>query len=184
MPPSRVPTPTYDRSFEDVFNYYSKGLIVYTREYGLSQADAEDVVSEVFINYLERMDTVARESVKSYLFQSARNRSLNHLARMRVRSDYQDRVLRDREIDACFPEVFAEQELEELLARALDILTPQQRKVFTAHRLEKKSYREIADELGISVKTVDKHLEQSSRQIREYLSRALCLLMLFARTGL
>ncbi len=182
MSTSKISSGICDRSFEDVFNCYSKGLIVYVKEYGLSLFDAEDIVSEVFINYLEKMDSVSEGSVKSYLFQSAKNRSLNYLAHLKIRSEYQDKVFRSKNIDAHFPDIFAETELEELLDAALGMLTPQQRKVFLAHRLEKKSYREIAEELNISVKTVDKHLEQSSRQIREYLTKVLCLFILLSTT--
>lgn len=170
----------YQDVFESAFSSYSKGLLVYAREFLSSKEEAEDIVGDVFVALWEKIDTVAAEAIKQYLFSSTRNRCLNYLSHLKVRSSYQEKILKDGNIICPSPNMFIENELRDFLNAAIDKLPPQKKKIFIMNKVENRSYAEIAKELNISVKTVDKHLELAFKMLRRYLPKDLYLLILLS----
>lgn len=171
MPGHKKPSVVTNDPFESVFLSYSKGLLVYAQNFLSSREESEDIVSDVFINLLDKIDTIAKDAVKPYLFSSTRNRCLNYLAHMKIRSEYQEKMLKEETVPYDSPDLFVEAELRNYLNAAIDKLPPQKRKIFIMNKIEKKSYAEIAEELNLSIKTVDKHLELSYKMLRSYLPR-------------
>lgn len=155
---------TLSDGFEDLFRHYAKGLMVYAMEYVGSHQEAEDVVHDVFVSLWERIGAVSGDNVKAYLFRATRNRCLDNLARRKVRTDYRRRAMaEDWEFDFGG---FVESELEQRIAAAMAKLPPQRQKVLTMSRFEGRSAADIALELGISPRTVEKHIEMAVKALR------------------
>ncbi|MDL2320130.1 RNA polymerase sigma-70 factor [Alistipes sp. OttesenSCG-928-B03] len=173
-----------EQQFEATFSSHVRGLLAYAREFVPTQEEAEDIVSEVFANFWEKMDTVSAEAVKTYLFRSTRHKALTYLTHLKVRSGYQDRIIKEGHPPEAFdPDFYVIQELQAKIDAAIDKLPPQRRAVFVMNRFEKKSYARIAEELSISPRTVDKHIELAAKSLRHDLADYLHVIMLLGLLG-
>lgn len=174
--PCKLDLQTYEQTF---MRYYS-GLIVYAVRFVFSGEVAEDIVHDIFEVLWEKRDEIDPLTVKSYLYSSVRNRSLNYLRDLRVRDQFQEKVLAKGEPDGELSwEFYVEGELEELLKKIMDELPPRAREIILMNRIEGRRAQDIADELGISRRTVEKHIEVALKFLRTKLERYPFLWLLF-----
>ena len=142
---------------------------------------AKDIVHMVFLNLWEKRDTVTeQEKIKSYLFRSIHNRSLNYIRDQKKFTDpsgYEQWETASAYTKSA--DFMEERELEDKINRALDSLPEKCREVFLLSRFEGKKYAEIASELKISVKTVEGHMSKALRLLKQQLSDYLYMVMLF-----
>lgn len=155
-------------SYVFLFNRYYSGLVVYAKHLLGSETHAEDIVHDIFTSLWEKRETLdVTISIKSYLFASVRNRCLNHLIHQRVHDEYQEAVLHKGDVSGMLTwDYYVESELSEMIEKAIDKLPPQCRKIFIMSRFEEKTAQEIADNLSISPRTVEKHIEKALRLLR------------------
>lgn len=155
-------------SYVFLFNRYYSGLVVYAKHLLGSETHAEDIVHDIFTSLWEKRETLdVTISIKSYLFASVRNRCLNHLIHQRVHDEYQEAVLHKGDVSGMLTwDYYVESELSEMIENAIDKLPPQCRKIFIMSRFEEKTAQEIADDLSISPRTVEKHIEKALRLLR------------------
>lgn len=155
-------------SYVFLFNRYYSGLVVYAKHLLGSETHAEDIVHDIFTSLWEKRETLdVTISIKSYLFASVRNRCLNHLIHQRVHDEYQEAVLHKGDVSGMLTwDYYVESELSEMIEKAIDKLPPQCRKIFIMSRFEEKTAQEIADDLSISPRTVEKHIEKALRLLR------------------
>ena len=153
--------------FEKLFNTYYSGLVVYAARFTGDNASAEDIVSDVFAAVWENRAILHLENPKSYLFSAVHNRALNYLAQQEVRNEYQEEALEKGEATGALTwEYYVEGELREAIDKAIDTLPPQCKKVFTESRFKHKNVDEIARELDLSPRTVEKHIEVALKKLR------------------
>ena len=170
--------PAITRSdFENLFLHYARGLMVYAREYVGSHEEAEDVVHDVFVSFWQQMDRLSDDNIKAYLFRATRNRCFDHLDRLKIRADYKEKIIKEKRGLKLDVDFFVEPELEKRIGDAIGKLPPQRRKVLVMHKFEGKTFAGIASELGISPRTVDKHVEMAVKSLRKELSEYLPLLL-------
>ena len=128
--------------------------------------EAEDMVQQVFVKIWEqraRLDIAW--SLKAYLYKTVHNAALNRLRAAHTRSKYLEFNAAQLENEQVTPD-HAASELNERLQKALDLLPPQCRHVFELSRFEELKYREIAAQLGISIKTVETQMGKALRIMR------------------
>ena len=166
--------------FEEWFSHYAKGLLGYAREFVDSQEEAEDIVHDVFVKLWEKMDNISPEAIKTYLFRATKNKSIDYLTHLKVRSKYQEGIIHSGgdPPEALSDDMYIPSQLQAMLDNALDKLTPQQKKVFVMYKLEDRSMTEISAELNISPRTAEKHFELASKFMKNYLSENMYLLLL------
>lgn len=170
--------------FSFLFYEYYSGLVVYANRFLNSTENAEDVVNDIFASLWEMRQALDPELyIKGYLFTSVRNRCLNYIEHLRVQTEYQKQILDKGDIGGSFTwDYFVESELNDIIEKALDKLPPQRKKVFKMNRFENKTATQIAEELEISPRTVEKHIEKALQSLRadlkDYLPAALLLLLL------
>lgn len=157
-------------AFEQLFKAHFAHLCHFAHQYLQDQEAAKDITQKVFLYLWENRANMDQErSLKSYLFTSVRNRCLNYLRdRQKYRSRLLDVDLEDIDIpvDA---EDFALEELQQKIAEALAALPEKCRLVFEKSRFENKKYTEIAQELDISVKTVEAHMARALKGLKVHL---------------
>lgn len=155
-------------SYVFLFNRYYSGLVVYAKHLLGAETHAEDIVHDIFTSLWEKRETLdVTISIKSYLFASVRNRCLNHLIHQRVHDEYQEAVLHKGDVSGMLTwDYYVESELSEMIEKAIDKLPPQCRKIFILSRFEEKTAQEIGDDLSISPRTVEKHIEKALRLLR------------------
>ena len=168
------------RSFEMLFKLHYQNLCAYAYLF-LKDADtSEDTVQEVFYKLWNKKDDIHIDtSLKSYLFRAVRNGCMNVIEHMKVRDGYKEHAgdsIRTEQVTAVDHAIV--NELEQKISETINKLPPERKKVFVMSRYEGLKYREIADELGISVKTVENQMYQALGFMRENLKEYMLLILL------
>lgn len=140
---------------------------------------AEEMVHQVFFKILERKDPLnVHTSLKAYLFRSVNNECLNYIKHQKVKQNYQSYATNEMEN---FPETpsskLSYKELELQLKRAINDLPEQCRTIFQLSRFEELKYAQIADQLGISIKTVEAQMSKALKRLRVELADYLPLIL-------
>ncbi len=154
-------------AFDAVFRQWYAPLCGYaTRLTGGDSDEAEDLVQQAFVRLWEQRDRLdIAWSLKAYLYKTVHNAALNRLRSAQTRSKYLEFNAVQLENNRDLPDEGAG-ELNERLQKALDLLPPQCRHVFELSRFEELKYREIAEQLGISIKTVETQMGKALRLMR------------------
>lgn len=174
-----------EQVFETIFRTYYERLCNYANTILNDMDEAEEMVQSAFLTVWEKHDTLEiHTSVKSYLYRAVHNSCLNRVKHYKVRKTYGDSVKNQTELlhdDASQDLVGSE--LDAIVANAIDSLPDQCRLVFKLSRFENLTYAEIAEQLGISVKTVENHMVKALKVLREKLKDYLPVLiwLLFMR---
>ena len=161
---------------EQLFKTHFRGLYAYACTILRDSHLAEEIVQVVFVKLCERASRINIESsLESYLYRSVYNESLNHQKHEKVKARYRTMMSRKQEIAAQEPASGDYPALENRLRLALSELPQQCRTVFLMSRFEELKYREIADRMGISVKTVENQMGKALRVMRQKLKGFLLL---------
>ncbi len=135
------------------------------------RAVAEEVVQDVLLNLWRRREALAPdEALGPYLVRATRNRALNHLRHLAVERRDAPLAAGPSEAPAAGAGRAVAAELGAAVAAAVAELPPRCREVFTLSRARGLSYAEIAEALGISVKTVEAQMGRALRTLRERLA--------------
>ena len=169
-----------ERTFELLFRQQYSPLCQYGFSFLKDWDDAEEVVQAMFLAFWEKRDSlVITTSLKSYLYRAVHNRCLNRIKHLSVQAEYQSYVQADGS-DVCQSPVqeLMASELDMQLQRAIERLPEQCRLIFMMSRFEELKYQEIADQLGLSIKTVENQIGKALRILRTELADYLPLLLL------
>ncbi|KQC02502.1 RNA polymerase sigma factor [Pedobacter sp. Hv1] len=161
-------------AFNKIYNRYWK--LLYDSAYKIFQDEdiISDILQEVFISLWQRRDIVEIQNLKAYLYQAVRFATLKA-----IRTQKTDRKLYDRlaeittEIFTEDPLIFKEQQY--LIQHLLDKLPADCQEIFIMSREESLTYKQIAEVLQISIKTVEKKMTRSLKLIRGGLNIEFCL---------
>ena len=165
------------KSFEDLFNQYFEDLMRFVYGYVGNEEVARDIVHDVFLTFLNHREHLDFSwSLKSYLFTLSRNYALNYLRHQKVVAQNEEALMREMESIQDEWEDY-DQKIERLQA-GLAALPDKQREVLIKCFVEGKKYREIADEMDISLNTVKTHLKRAVHFLREELPDGLTLLFM------
>ena len=128
--------------------------------------DSKDIVNDVFTRMIQSDIMPLPEKAEAYLFTSVRNRCMDYIAQQQVRH----RVERLLPVDdvTSVSETNEEQRYQALRSFVDTELSEQTRQVFLMRFDKHKKYQEIAKELGVSEKTVYKHLHQAIIKLHEH----------------
>ncbi len=178
----QLPAAGNDWAFEQVFKANFKGLHAYAYTIVREDAMAEEIVQNVFCRLWEKTGQLqVKESVTAYLYRSVYNESLNYLKHLKVKTAYQShskhQMSHSTEEGGASKKLML-RDLEEKLATALAELPQQCRTIFQMSRFEELKYQEIADKMGLSVKTVENQMGKALRLLRLKLVDFLPVLLL------
>ena len=136
-----------------------------------NEDEAKDIVQSVFLTLWEKKDALQiNTSPKAYLFRSVYNESLNYIKKQEVLRKHHTLASNVQEDTEQKPFAFEEDLLiKQRIEQVLQELPPQCREVFIKSRAEKKKYTEIAQEMGIALKTVEAHMSKALKLIRQIL---------------
>jgi RNA polymerase sigma-70 factor (ECF subfamily) len=160
-------------AFEQIFRTYYARLVSFARTGIDSQDLAEETVQEVFLHiWMRRESWVVERSLAAYMFRAVRNRISNARRSLRLETSYNADIARETDggLDVSGDGRLHEAEIEAALAKALALLPDRARQVFLLSRRQHLTYAEIAEVIGISVKTVEMHMARALSQLRLALS--------------
>lgn len=159
-------------AFSVLYHRYWETLFVTAGNVLRSKDDAADVVQEVFLNiWNKRHELVITGSFLAYLKASTRNRAINFIEKNITRRDYLA-MLTETEVESLSTSPEAQLQLKELqtvIHTTVQQLPPKMQEVYLMSRHQHLSHQEIADHLGISAKTVKKHIQLALQAIRKAL---------------
>lgn len=148
------------KHYESIFNTHAETLRNFVYYKCGSQQQAEDIVQEAFIKLWKNCSKVIYTKAKSYLFTVANNMFLNEVAHEKVVLKYKQQT--KSKVSNETPEFLLRQkEFQEKLQRTIANLPEGQREVFLLSRIDKKTYAEIAEIIGLSVKAVEKRMHKA-----------------------
>ena len=165
--------------FEKLFRELFRPLTAFAFKYIGDVDEAKNIVHDVFINLWEKLPTLADDiNQKSYLFTAVRNRSLNV-----IRDRKKHVILSEATINSQSEQqtVLEANELEREIAAGIGLLPDKCREVFELSRGEGLKYSEIAQRLGISVKTVEAQMTKALSFLRNHLKDFLTIIFLLAQ---
>lgn len=169
---------TYGTKVEELFRKHYKVLRAYAYRLINDRDMAEDIVQDIYVELWKKREQLLMESaIRFYLFRAVYTRSLNYLnskqytdqepfeqtTEGRIQQIYLQTQALDQESELLY------KELQGKIADAVSIMPEQCRKVFLLSRKHEMKNKEIADHLGISVKTVEKHISKALSVLREQL---------------
>jgi len=156
-------------AFELVFKRYYSPLCVFVSKYSTNDSMAEEIVSNFFYKFYQKRESIKiNTSLRSYLFRSVKNSALNYIrdkAKLVSINEQENKELILRTTDTVHDTLMGK-ELEEIINSAIDSLPEQCKVVFVKSRFEGKKYREIAEELNISVNTVETQMSRALKKLR------------------
>jgi RNA polymerase sigma-70 factor (family 1) len=160
-----------EQVFEKIFKHYYQRLCSYANSILNDMDEAEECVQQMFLNLWEKKSAVTvTVSLKSYLYRAVHNAALNRIKHGKVRQLYADEYVRNTsEVTEHTNLPFEKNELQVQISKAISQLPEQCRMVFKLSRFENMKYQEIADHLGISIKTVENHMGKALKIMREQL---------------
>lgn len=169
-----------DQAFAEIYRRYNGVLFLHAYRMLGDQEEAKDILQELFTSlWFNRKELRLHTSLSAYLYKALRNRVLDAIAHKKVEQKYIDSLaafiekgewLTDQQV--------REKELTVLIEREVSLLPPKMREVFEMSRNTDLSYKEIAEELHISDKTVKKQVSNALHILREKLDLAFILLFL------
>ena len=164
--PSICEPKNYNQLFRDYYESATK--FVYYKCGNLQQA--EDIVQNVFIKLWELCATISFHKAKSYIYKACNNSFLNEVAHQKVVLKHQKTIVNQSNIEN--PEFLIElDEFRAKLTAAISDLPIKEREVFLLSRMEKKTYAEIAEIMGLTVKAIERRMSKALLQLREVLGK-------------
>lgn len=167
------------QAFEKVFRLYFKSLHSYAYTFMKDDELAEEIVQNVFCRIWEKRNQLKTDgSLKAYLYRSVHNESLNHLKQQKNRVNLQ--VLysnANEESTSLASEKIMLTELGTHIQQALNELPEQCRTIFQMSRFEQLKYQQIADQLNLSIKTVENQMGKALKILRTKLAEFLILVL-------
>ena len=173
--------------FETVYNRFFGPLFVYAKEYVINEEEAKELVQDTFLKLWEVKATLYDDtSLSAYLYRITRNNCLNYLKHLKVQKKYrQYSVSKKMELELNYSALnhdsadgIISEELEEKVTDTINSLPPRCKQIFELSRFQDKKYREIAEELNISVKTVENQIQKALKIMRENLYGLLRLIII------
>ncbi|MEN8226561.1 MAG: RNA polymerase sigma-70 factor [Bacteroidota bacterium] len=160
-------------SFERLFHRFHPGLCGYAESLVTKGEVAEEVVQDVFYNIWKNRETLRiNRSWQSYLYRAVYNNSMMYLRKMRREQPLDERSSLDHQINTPDPSQLMQlNEVSEMISGTLEGLPERTREIFYLNRQEGLKYREIAERLSISVKTVEANMGKALKALRNSLEK-------------
>lgn len=166
-------------AYRELFKYIYPRLKGYCRLFVANEKQAEDIIQDCFITLWEKRSTIKTEkSVESFLFVMARHRCLNFLKSKKLEEGLlRLDDLKAVELQHLYQLDFTEEEHQSIedqiiisFQQAIEELPEKRKNVFKSCKIEGRNQSDVALELGISIKAVEKHISAAKQQLRSKLS--------------
>lgn len=165
------------KAFDTLFRRYYPMLCAYGHRF-VELEDAEEIVEDSLLWIWENRETLVIESsLNSYLFKMVYRRALNKLAHIDATQRADTRFYEEMQEMLQDTNYYQIEELAKRIEDAVAALPESYREAFVMHRFRDMSYKEIAETLGVSPKTIDYRIQQALKQLRVDLKDYLPLLL-------
>ena len=157
-------------SFQDFYYKHADGLLNYIYYKSGNTGFAEDTVQESFVRLWKNCAQVPLSKAKSFLYTTATNLFRDMVKHKKVELKFSERK-RDVQTNQDPEFLMEEKEFKEKLDRVINSLPEDQRTAFLMNRIDKLKYREIAERLGVSQKTIEKRIHKALLVLRKEIGK-------------
>lgn len=177
-----------EQSFKQLYEEYYAPFCLYAKRFIDDKETREDIVSDVFTSLWDKLDADSFElqsgTALGYIKMCVKNSCLNYLKHQEYEWSYAENIQQRAPIyETEQDSVYTLDELYRMLYETLDKLPENYRAVFTKSFFEGKTHAEIAEEMNLSVKSINRYKQKTMELLREELKDYLpLLLLLFYRT--
>jgi len=155
------------KTYSQLFNSYYEALVLYGNRFTNNTAASSDIVHDVFVELIEKNRLPEIKNIRSYLFQSVKNRSINHLKSEKKQivepSDF------NLSIYSSFEDPIEASEFEAHIFRLIEEMPPATKRIFRLSRFDNLKNDEIAIKLNISKRTVELQISNALKFLRKKL---------------
>lgn len=172
------------KAFEILYNEQYTSLCHFAQRFVFDLDTAREIVQDVFVRIWEKRTSLPVEiSLKTYLYTSVRNKCLDYLKHLNVEYEFEKKRIKEilepgnnsfNTIDDPLDGLITK-ELENAIREAIENLPEKCREIFELSRFKGLKYREIAEELSISVKTVETQMSRAIEALKKKLSNHLSI---------
>ena len=175
-------------SFNEIYTSYYKKSFFFAKSYVHDDLAAEDIASESLIKLWEKLKTEKIDYIEPLLLTILKNKSLDYLKHEEVKRTafesmvdwhQQELSIRISTLESCDPNEIFSDEVESIIRETLKLLPEQTRRIFLLSRFENKSNKEIAEQMGVSIKGVEYHISKALKALRITLKDYLPLFYFF-----
>lgn len=175
-------------SFNEIYTSYYKKSFFFAKSYVHDDLAAEDIASDSLIKLWEKLKTEKIDYIEPLLLTILKNKALDYLKHEEVKRTafesmvdwhQQELSIRISTLESCDPNEIFSDEVESIIRETLKLLPEQTRRIFLLSRFENKSNKEIAEQMGISIKGVEYHISKALKALRITLKDYLPLFYFF-----
>lgn len=175
-------------SFNEIYTSYYKKSFFFAKSYVHDDLAAEDIASESLIKLWEKLKTEKIDYIEPLLLTILKNKALDYLKHEEVKRTafesmvdwhQQELSIRISTLESCDPNEIFSDEVESIIRETLKLLPEQTRRIFLLSRFENKSNKEIAEQIGVSIKGVEYHISKALKALRITLKDYLPLFYFF-----
>ncbi len=167
--------------YELLFNKHYSRMVAYAYNFLKEQEASEEICQEVFFQlWINREKTEIKTAISSYLYRAVRNRCINLIKHIDIRENYKQYNSEQLESNQSHStDTLTVSELDQKIRTAIDQMPLQRKKIFIMSRYEELTYKEIAEKMGLSKKTIENQMGKALQYLREELKDYLPLLLIF-----
>ena len=175
-------------SFNEIYTSYYKKSFFFAKSYVHDDLAAEDIASDSLIKLWEKLKTEKIDYIEPLLLTILKNKALDYLKHEEVKRTafesmvdwhQQELSIRISTLESCDPNEIFSDEVESIIRETLKLLPEQTRQIFLLSRFENKSNKEIAEQMGVSIKGVEYHISKALKALRITLKDYLPLFYFF-----
>ncbi len=179
---------TEEKIFENLFKTYFPRLKSFSFKFVVDQDVAEDLVQEVFLKIWENRGNIRVETFHSYVFTMVRNSCLNYIKHKNIVGNTIDEGdVNLKEEALYYVDFFSDphhqtifNELKQEIAKVMDTFPEQTRIIFELSRFKGLKNHEIADTLGVTQRTVEKHITRALMKFRSHFPETYLIVLVLA----
>ena len=153
--------------FDNLFRQHYAELCIFAKRFALSDEACEDVVCDAFEDLWRDFAEMDHSSLRAYLYKNVRNKCIDYLRRQATRRQHAELYARLTTAYDSAEQLAEDHERELIVRQVLRSLPEYTRQIFTACYVDRKQYREVAEEMNISTSTVKKYISRALSQIAE-----------------
>jgi RNA polymerase sigma-70 factor (ECF subfamily) len=168
-------------AFDALYKRYSKKVYQFGEAILRSQGESESLMQDVFLKLWEKRHSVKKDSsVKYYIFTTTYNSAISIIRKKAREAEYVNYLKSIQVVDSDPVDMELEyKELSDKLDEAIKRLPKRQREVYVLHKMKGFKYSEIAEQLNVSINTIENHMSSALKTIRKELQNYTLLSALF-----
>ena len=181
------PSSEYKVQFEEAYISYYSRMKRFAREYVIREEDAENIVHDIFTELWEKkLEFISHINLNGYIFVILKNRCIDFLRRKtteqfamnKMQEEYlQTLKLKFESLESLDNKLLSEPDIDTIIQHAIDSLPEKCRQIFVMNKIDGKKQKQIAEELNISVNTVESQMAIAYKKLKETLKDFVPLLM-------